>query len=112
MMQNAKPQRKEGFRMKELGNETLLYQPNGKAIHVLNPTALRIWELCDGQHTAQEMEQVLRAEYQLPAHETDSQPVPQADIAADIARSLQMFFEAGLLEQLENQPEQILNPKP
>jgi hypothetical protein len=111
-MNGDKPQRKEGFRTKELGNETLLYQPNGKAIHVLNPTALRIWELCDGQHTAQEMQQVIRAEFQLPAHEAGSQPVPQADIAADIACSLQMFFEAGLLEQSESQLEQILNQKP
>jgi hypothetical protein len=111
-MNGDKPRRIDGFRSKALGNETLLYQPNGKAIHVLNPTALRIWELCDGQHTIQEMGQVIRAEFQLPAYDEAAQPDPPADIAGDIERSLQMFFEAGLLEQPGNLRERILDPKP
>lgn len=111
-MNGDKPRRIDGFRTKALGNETLLYQANGKAIHVLNPTARRIWELCDGQHTAQEMEQLIRAEFQLPAHIEGSQPNSQADIAGDIERTLQMFSEAGLLEQSESQHESVLDPKP
>jgi len=104
-MNGDKPRRIDGFRTKALGNETLLYRPNGKAIHVLNPTACRIWELCDGQHTVPEMEQVIRAEFQLPVHEEGAQPDRQVDIASDIKGSLQIFLEAGLLEQSGNSAE-------
>ena len=34
------------------GAETLLYDPVADAVHVLNATALAVWELCDGRHTA------------------------------------------------------------
>jgi hypothetical protein len=103
-MNEKKPRRIDSVLSKALGNETLLYWADGKAIHVLNCTAHRIWELCDGQNSVQEMEKVIRTEFQLP----DS----QVDIAGDIERSLQMFVEAGLLEPSDIQAEPAGTSKP
>jgi hypothetical protein len=89
-MNDDQPCRIDGVLSKALGDETLLYWADGKALHVLNRTALVIWELCDGQHTVQEMENVIRAKFQVAD--------PQADIAGDIDRTLQTFIAAGLLE--------------
>ena len=89
-MQDEKPLRKQEILSKGLGDEVVLYSKDGKTIHVLNRTAHMIWELCDGQHSAQDMEKVLRANFQL----LD----PQPDIAGDIARSLQLLLDAGLLQ--------------
>ena len=101
-MNEEKPCRVDGVLSKALGNETLLYQANGKAIHVLNPTARVIWELCDGQHTTLEMENAIRSQFQLPE--------PQVDIAGDIERSLQMFATAGLLVPQHKESESALTP--
>lgn len=103
-MNEEKPRRINGVLSKALGNETLLYWADGKAIHVLNRTAHRIWELCDGQNTVQEMEKVIRAEFQVP----DS----QVDIAGDIQCSLRRFDAAGLLEQGGSRAEPAVTSNP
>jgi hypothetical protein len=88
-MNKRMPRRIEGVLSKALGSETLLYWPDGKAIHVLNRTALTIWELCDGNHTAQDMEALIRAKFQgIDSH---------VDVMTDINRTLQSFAEQGLL---------------
>ena len=43
------------------GDETLLYDPIGDTVHVLNSTALAVWALCDGQHTRAGIEGAFRA---------------------------------------------------
>lgn len=35
--------------------ETAVYNPDTGALHLLNPSALAIWELCDGSTTGEEM---------------------------------------------------------
>jgi len=86
-----KPTRKPGIAVKDIGNETLLYSAKGEAIHVLNPTAKLIWELCDGEHTITEMEQAIRANFSV----TD-----EHDVTEDIRRTLEIFAEKGLLSQV------------
>jgi hypothetical protein len=88
-MHATKPLRREGILSKELGDETVLYHQDGSAIHVLNRTALAIWELCDGAHTVQEMDQSIRSIFDLPN--------PQVDVAGDIERTLSLFRDKGLL---------------
>jgi hypothetical protein len=89
-MVSDKPRRIDGVLCKELGNETLLYWADGKTIHVVNRTALAIWELCDGQHTLPEMEEAIRTQFQAPAQ--------QIDIQGDILRTLQTFVDKGLVQ--------------
>jgi len=47
------------------GEGAVLFDPANGAIHSLNPTARRIWELCDGTRTPEEIAGVLEAEYEL-----------------------------------------------
>ena len=46
-MTATNPVRKSGITVKDIGGEILLHSSDDKAIHVLNPTAQLIWELCD-----------------------------------------------------------------
>jgi len=86
----TKPVRKPGIIVQDMGGETLLYSAEGKAIHVLNPTAKRIWELCDGEHTAADMAQALRASFSITG---------EYDMMGDIHRTLEVFADKGLLQE-------------
>ena len=82
------PAAKPGIVVEALGDETLLYSAEGKAIHVLNPTANLIWTLCDGSHTITDMEQAVRSTFAVPeAH----------DLIKDIRQTLDIFRGKGLL---------------
>ncbi|HAA55902.1 MAG TPA: hypothetical protein DCE42_14155 [Myxococcales bacterium] len=41
----------------------ILLDPNNALLHQLNEVGARIWELCDGQHTANEIANTLAQEY-------------------------------------------------
>ena len=72
------------------GEETLLYDPLTDAVHVLNPTALAVWELCDGQHTLADIEAHLRAHF----GDTLGQ-----DVAGDVEAVLDTFEQEGLVDR-------------
>jgi len=92
-MAMEKPIRSADIIMKDIGGETLLHNSNDKAIHVLNPTAQLIWEMCDGQHTPAEMEQPIRANFSVP---------DEHDVLGDIQQTLETFTAKGLLLQDES----------
>ena len=75
--------------LKELNGEAVLYSAKQRALHVLNPTAQLIWELCDGGHTPEEMEQALRARFAVSAAQ---------DVMRDVQKTLEMFSTKGLLQ--------------
>jgi hypothetical protein len=83
-----KPVRKPGITAKDIGGETLLYSAEEEAIHVLNPTAEFIWELCDGEHTVASMEQAIRANFSVTS---------ERDVVGDIRRTLEVFAAKGLI---------------
>lgn len=72
----------------EIGGEVLLHSVNSEQIHYLNATASLIWDLCDGQHTLEDMETALRASFAIPA---------EADVQADIQHTLESLVDKGLL---------------
>lgn len=44
-----------------MGAELLLYDPESDRLHILNETAMQVWQLCDGQHDGQDIvEEVAR----------------------------------------------------
>jgi hypothetical protein len=88
-MKSARPTRKLDLTVKVIGGETLLYNGNEKAIHILNPTAKLIWDLCDGEHMLEDMEQEVRASFSI---------AEERDVAGDIRRTLEVFADKGLLE--------------
>ena len=68
--------------------ETLLYDTQAEEIHVLNPTALFIWKLCDGHHSIQDMKRELMAAFSLAA---------EHDVLTDIRQAVDTFADNNLL---------------
>lgn len=85
---NEKPKRKTDWAQLDLGDEAILYTSTAEEIHLLNPTARVIWELCDGEHTLEDMAQALQSAFAVPEG---------TDLMADVARVLQTFATKGLL---------------
>lgn len=75
--------------IQKAGEETMLYTIQSKAVHILNPTAKQIWDLCDGEHTVEDMEQTLRTIFDIP---------PEHNLASDIQEALESFYAKGLLQ--------------
>lgn len=44
---------------KRIGTDLVLYDLANKALHVLNMTAAKVFQLCDGTHTPEEIAEVL-----------------------------------------------------
>ena len=39
--------------------DLVLFDPDGTELHVLNATAIKVFQLCDGSHTPEQMAEVL-----------------------------------------------------
>jgi hypothetical protein len=56
------PKRAETVHVEQLGDELCLYDWQRKQVHALNPTAARVWQLCDGCTSPQQIAARLAAE--------------------------------------------------
>lgn len=83
-----KPRRKPDYHLEMIDDELLLYHPGETKILYCNPTASLIWQLCDGQYTAQEITTLL----------SDSFPEAAETIAAEVEATLQDFLQYGAIE--------------
>jgi len=90
MTDTARPLVKKDVLVHDLGEQTVLYSAEGRAIHVLNRTARLIWDLCDGEHSLQDMERALRASFAVPEGH---------DVCADIQHTLDELFSKELLQE-------------
>lgn len=84
-----KPIRKSSVLRGSKGNETVLYNEESGAIHVLNPTALLVWNLCDGEHGIEDIENTMRTEFSVSEDQS---------VTTDIEEVLERFSKEGLLE--------------
>ena len=69
-------------------DEGILYDSVRNHIHVLNTTAHRIWQLCDGDHRLIDMVSVLSKEYEVPDHILNPQ----------VAEALRQFYQQYYLD--------------
>ena len=69
--------------------ETFLYDRQADVVHVLNPTALAVWELCDGAHSPDQI-----AGY-LSAHFTG---VPAGEAGGDVRAALTTLEQKALIQ--------------
>ena len=53
--------------LQRIGAEAILHDRRNGQAHVLNEAAARIWELCDGQNTLDQIAEAFAASYVLPA---------------------------------------------
>lgn len=86
----TRPVRKPGVMARDIGDELFLYEVGGREIHILNPTARLVWELCDGEHAVVDMEQAIKARYSVPQGH---------DVTADIRPALELLARKGLLRR-------------
>jgi hypothetical protein len=90
MMQ--KPNKIQTVHVEKLDNEVSVYDWQRKEVHNLNPTAARVWELCDGQTDPAQIAGRLRAELDTP-------------YAEDVVwLALKELEQAHLLENTDDQP--------
>ena len=83
-----KPQRLPDYRLEKMDDELLLFNPTKNKIMYCNDTASLIWELCDGERTAQEIAALLAGAY----------PESASAIAGDVDATLKQFQENGAIE--------------
>ena len=89
-MNTARPVRKQGLIVQDVGSESLLYSAEGKVLHVLNPTAKLVWELCDGTHTTEDMERELRLNFST---------AKEHNVVEDIKKTLDLFVSKGIIDK-------------
>jgi hypothetical protein len=84
------PRKRASVVLRELGAESMLYDPQGDKVVRLNATARRIWELCDGGKDIPAIAAALQNEFAV-----DS----RADVGRDVAKAVAGFAAAGLLTE-------------
>ncbi|MFC1488439.1 PqqD family protein [Thermodesulfobacteriota bacterium] len=86
MMDN--PRKRDTLEVDEFSDGYIVFDPENDKVHSLNPTAVFILELCNGNHSIEDIVSVTRDMFKL----TES---PEEDVQS----VLQSFEEQGLLEQ-------------
>jgi hypothetical protein len=86
-LRDERPQRRKGLWIRQVEGETSIFDPETQAVHLLNDTALAIWEQCDGQTLPSEM---VAAICELSA-------LPEDVVTEDVARVLDGLDRSGLL---------------
>jgi hypothetical protein len=85
-MLQPRPKRRATTHVETLHGELCIYEWTTKTVHALNPAAARVWEMCDGSTTVDDMIAAVRRD-------------PNAPGASSIvAHALTQFDRAGLLE--------------
>jgi PqqD family protein of HPr-rel-A system len=84
---NKRPIRSPDVWLRRTKTEVAIYDPASGAVHLLNDTALAIWELCDGETRVEEM---VTAVCELCGMHRDI-------VVEDVDRILTDFGAAGLL---------------
>jgi pyrroloquinoline quinone biosynthesis protein D len=80
------PRKVPGAEFSRFGRDHVILDPSGKILRGLNPTAARIWELCDGHRSMEQISEEIAREFQAPAE----------TVRADV----QAFFDQLLARKL------------
>ncbi|NBD36645.1 MAG: PqqD family peptide modification chaperone [Chloroflexi bacterium] len=83
-----KPLRKPGYHLEMMDGELLMFSPEEAQILYCNQTASLIWQLCDGERTAQEIVEMLIAAF----------PEAEERIWAEAPATLEKFRQHGVIE--------------
>jgi PqqD family protein of HPr-rel-A system len=83
----AHPIQRQGVWRRQTETEVALYDPDNGKVHLLNDTALAIWDLCDGTTTPEEMIEAICELFRM----------HRDVVAEDVRRTLEEFDRAGLV---------------
>jgi hypothetical protein len=84
-----------------LDTEAIVVDPKAGVLYPLNGVATRIWQLCDGEHSVQDIVERLAAEFE----------APRSTIAADALQFLEALGAANLIQLLDS-PRPIDHERP
>jgi len=84
------PRKRTSVVLRELGTESMLYDPEGDKVVRLNTTARRIWDLCDGDRDIPAIAAAIQSEFAVGSG---------ADVGRDVAKAVAGFAAAGLLTE-------------
>jgi hypothetical protein len=90
MKQNIPLARKESLVIKELPDETLVYDMKLDKAHCLNSTAALVWKNCDGKRTVSQLRELLEGDAGSPV------PVEMVWLALDQLENFQLLDDAPL----------------
>lgn len=87
LVHNGKPARKNDVWLRQSDKENVVYDPETRAVHMLNTTAMAIWVLCDGDTDPDEMVDAI----------CELSGLPREVVEEDVRRVLLQFEEADIL---------------
>ena len=87
LVRNGKPARKNDVWLRQSDKENVVYDPETRAVHILNTTAMAIWVLCDGDTDPDEMVDAI----------CELSGLPREVVEEDVRRVLLQFEEADIL---------------
>jgi|GEM_PF-3745763 len=79
----------DGIEMREVGVETLVYDPAREKVHVVNQTAADLLRNCSGK-TLTQLGDYMRTHYDAEGH----------DIEQDVSEIMNVFLEQGLVREV------------
>jgi PqqD family protein of HPr-rel-A system len=82
-----RPARRPDVWLRQADTENVVFDPSTGAVHILNATALAIWELCDGETLTEEMVEAI----------CGLSGLPRDVVEEDVERILGEFKQAGIL---------------
>lgn len=83
-----RPRRRPDIVLQDVGGEAILIDPRTDEAHVLNGSAARLWQLCDGERTVDQLAAEFGAIYDLSA----------ADVADDVREVLGELVNLKLID--------------
>lgn len=86
-MESTPPTRSPEVTLQRVGNEAILHDRRNGRAHVINQTAARIWELCDGQADLDQVVAAFAVGYEL----------APADVRDDVVYILGKFRDLRVL---------------
>lgn len=81
------PSRKREVWLRNSGSESAVYDPDTRSVHFLNPEAMAIWVLCDGETAPDEMVAAI----------CELTGLPEDVVVEDVRRILSEFDDAKIL---------------
>ncbi len=86
-MDTSPPTPSPDVTLQRVGNEAILHDRRSGRAHVINESAARLWELCDGKASLEQVVAAFAAPYSL----------APADVREDVVYILAKFRDLGVL---------------
>lgn len=82
------PQRKKDLSITKSGGQAVLIEKQGNQVHVLNKTALEVWNILDGTKSIADIAKIIRSKFSVPENR---------DVEKDVNEIINQFKQLGLL---------------